>query len=66
MDRLQTHTHTDDNRNLKTELAQKAGSVKTYWLLRLQVHTLYDATPPIVKIHPFIKIAVTFETIMRF
>ena len=29
-------------------------------------HTLPDATPPLGKIHPFIKIAATFEQIEQF
>ena len=38
---------------------------KTSLLRRLEAQTLSDATPPIRKIHPFIKITVTFETIVR-
>ena len=37
---------------------------KTSLLRRLQAQTLPDATPPIGKIHPFIKIAITFEPVM--
>jgi hypothetical protein len=32
----------------------------------LQEQTLPDATPPISKIHPFSKMAVTFEPVMKF
>ena len=33
-------------------------------LRRLEVQTLPDATPPIGKIYPFTKMAVTFEPVM--
>ena len=39
---------------------------ETSLLHRLQAQTLPDVTPQIVKIHPFIKIAVTFQPVMRF
>jgi hypothetical protein len=35
-------------------------------LLVVQAQTLPDATPPIGKIHPFSKMAVTFEPLMGF
>ena len=38
----------------------------TSLLRRPQVQTLHDTTQPIGKIHPFIKIAITFEPAMRF
>ena len=38
---------------------------KTSLLRRLQAQTLPDATPPAGKIHPFSKIAVTFEPIQQ-
>ena len=34
-------------------------------LRRMQAQNLQDATPSIGKIHPFSKIAVTFEPLMR-
>ena len=37
----------------------------TSQLCRLQVQTLPDATPPIVRIRPFSKMTVTFEPLMR-
>ena len=40
--------------------------LKTSLLCRLQAQTLPDATPPIGKIHPFSKMAVTFEPLMGF
>ena len=39
---------------------------KTSLLRRLQAQTLPDEAPPMGKIHPFSKIAVTFEPVMRF
>ena len=39
---------------------------QTSLLRRLQAQTLPDATSPKVKIHPFSKIAVTFEPLMQF
>ena len=39
---------------------------ETSLMRRLQLQTLPDATPPMGKIHPFSKIAVTFEPLMRF
>ena len=39
---------------------------KTSLLRRLQAQTLPDATPPIGKIYPFTKMAVTFEPLMQF
>ena len=39
---------------------------KTNLLPRLQAQTLPDATPPVGKIHPFSKIAITFELIRKF
>ena len=41
-------------------------SIKTSLLGRLQAQTFPDATPPISKIHPSSKIAVTFEPMMQF
>ena len=38
----------------------------TSLLHRLQAQTLPDEALPIGKIHPFSKIAVTFEPVMRF
>ena len=38
---------------------------KTSLLHRLQEYTLPDVPPPIDKIHPFRKMAVTFEPLMR-
>ena len=38
---------------------------KTSLLRRVQTQTLPDATPPIGKTHPFSKIAITFEPVMR-
>ena len=35
-------------------------------LRRLQAQTLPNATPPIGKIYPFTKMALTFEPVMRF
>ena len=35
-------------------------------LRRLQAQTLPDATPPMSKIYPFTKMAVTFEPVMPF
>ena len=43
-----------------------AAALGTSLLRRLQVQTLTDETPPIGKIHPFSKMAVTFEQMMRF
>ena len=40
--------------------------LKTSLLRRLQAQTLPDAAPPVGKIHPFSKIAVTFEPLQRF
>ena len=40
--------------------------IKTSLLRRLQAQTLPDATPPIGRIYPFSKMAVTFEPVMRF
>ena len=40
--------------------------VETSLLRKLQAQTLPDATPPIGKIHPFSKMAVTFEPLMGF
>ena len=40
--------------------------LKTSLLRRLQAQTLPDATPRVGKIHPFSKIAVTFEPIKKF
>jgi len=48
-------TYLFDSRNPQTSL-----------LRRLQAQTLPDATPPIGKIYPFIKMAVTFEPAMQF
>ena len=48
------------------DLEDFGGSNKTSLLRRLQAQTLPDATPPIDKIHPFSKMAVTFEPIMEF
>ena len=42
------------------------GCSKTRLLRWLQAQTLTDATPPKGKIHPFSKIAVTLEPVMRF
>ena len=39
---------------------------ETSLLCRLQAQTLPDEAPPVGKIHPFSKIAVTFEPIQRF
>jgi hypothetical protein len=39
---------------------------ETSLLRRLQAQTLPDATPPIVKIHPFSKFAITFKPLMLF
>ena len=39
---------------------------KTSLLRRLQAQTLPDATPPIGKIHPFSKMAITFEPLKQF
>ena len=39
---------------------------ETSLLRRLQAQTLPDATRPIGKIHPFRKIAITFEPLMGF
>ena len=39
---------------------------QTSLLRRLKAQTLADEAPPIGKIHPFSKIAVTFEPVMRF
>ena len=41
-------------------------TVKTSLLRRLQAQTLPDEAPPIGKIHPFTKMAVTFEPLMGF
>ena len=49
---------------LKFQLISKC--FKTSLLRRLQAQTLPDATPPIGKIYPFTKTAVTFEPGMRF
>ena len=35
-------------------------------LRRLQVQTLPDEAPPIGKIHPFSKMAITFKPVMQF
>ena len=40
--------------------------ITTNLLHRLQAQTLPDATPPIGKIHPFSKMAITFEPLMHF
>ena len=45
---------------------RNANDGKTSLLRRLQAQTLPDATPPIGKIHPFSKMAVTFEPLMGF
>ena len=39
---------------------------KTSLLRRLQAQTLPDEAPPMGKIHPFSKMAVTFEPLMEF
>ena len=39
---------------------------KTSLLRRLKAQTLPDATPPMGNIHPFSKMAVTFEPLMGF
>ena len=39
---------------------------ETSLLRRLQEQTLPDEVPPMGKIHPFSKIAVTLEPVMRF
>ena len=39
---------------------------ETSLLRRLQAQTLPDAASPIGKVHPFSKIAVTFEPVMQF
>ena len=41
-------------------------SIKTCLLRRLQLQTLPNEAPTIGKIHPFSKIAVTFEPVMQF
>ena len=41
-------------------------SIKTSLLSRLQEQSLPDEAPPIGKIHPFSKMAVTFEALMGF
>ena len=38
--------------------------IKTSLLRRLQTQTLSDEAPPVGKIHPFSKMAVTFEPLM--
>ena len=40
--------------------------METSLLRRLQGQTLPDATPPVGKIYPFTKMAVTFEPVMQF
>ena len=45
---------------------QAKAMVKTSLLRRLQEQTLPDEAPPMGKIHPFSKIAVTLEPFMRF
>ena len=40
--------------------------IETSLLRRLQEQTLPDEAPPMGKIHPFSKIAVTFDPVMRF
>ena len=44
----------------------EVGLLKTSLLRRLQAQTLPNATPPIGKILPFSKIAITFDPIVRF
>ena len=39
---------------------------ETSLLRRLQAHTLPDEAPPVRKIYPFSKIAVTFEQTQQF
>ena len=41
-------------------------SIETSLLRRLQAQTLPDEAPPIGKIHPFSKMAITFEPLMGF
>ena len=47
-------------------LQEMTDTSKTSLLCRLQVQTLHNATSPVSKIHPFSKIAVTFEPIQQF
>ena len=44
----------------------KGACLKTSLLRRLQAQTLPDAASPIGKVHPFSKIAVTLEPVMRY
>ena len=44
----------------------KLNCMKTSLLRKLQTQTHPDEAPPMGKIHPFSKIAVTFEPVMRF
>ena len=50
----------------QTQQNKEAIRRKTSLLRRLQEQTLPDEAPPMGKIHPFSKIAVTFEPVMRF
>ena len=45
---------------------QKPKNIETSLLRRLQALTLPYANPPMGQIHPFSKIAVTFEPLMGF
>ena len=53
-------------RNSLHSSLMRSQSQKTSLLRTLQAQTLPDVTPPIGKIHPFCKMAVTFETLMGF
>ena len=52
-------------RTNRSHLAIRQDFEKTSLLRRLQEQTLPDEAPPMGKIYPFSKIAVTFEPVMR-
>ena len=68
---LESHTtlHTREKEYHCTQCDKKfmtCDRLKTSLLRRPQTQTLPDEAPPMGKIHPFSRIAVTFEPVMRF
>ena len=60
-------TDSTEVRMMRSQADRFTGVIESPSLLRrLQAQTLPDATPPIGKIYPFSKMAVTFEPVMRF
>ena len=61
---IATHQPLENIGNLK--VLDKLMFQRTSLLRRLQAQTLPDEAPPVGKIYPFSKIAVTFEPMQRF